>query len=172
MKHPEKRTISIVKAELSALTDYFQLALHPKVKAAISEVRKENEPKIKDLKEELAKLKEKKSPKKPRWPESTPQEIIDTCTHYWSGTTSLADFRIHEWDENAIWTSYPAGGYSTNGGWNPSPACYTLISRTERGGRLSPSKPRELAELSFERNSGKRVTPAMRLEKLKELSKP
>ena len=107
-----------------------------------------------------------KTKKKPRIPENTPENVLSVCKKFWSGTTESWTYRIHAWNAVAVWTSYPAGGYTDNGGWNPTPACYYLLSLTE----TQFGKPKELQTLSFERNSGKRVTPAMMQAELDKLT--
>lgn len=66
---------------------------------------------------------------KSRWPEDTPEQVIKECKQHWLGTTEYGVFRIHAWNDRAVWTSYPAGGYSDNGGWHRTPASFYLISR-------------------------------------------
>ena len=62
------------------------------------------------------------------------------------------------------------GGYSNNGGWNPTPASYSMVSLIEREpGMRVGGKPKELKELSFKRNSGQRVTPKMMQAELDKL---
>jgi len=134
-----KRTISVIRKEISYLEDYDCLCRTRRVMDLIGQIRKENKPKIDLLKnkpkidllkKELEEFESKKRPSKPRWPEDTPKEVIAFCKDYWKGTTEYDSFRIHCWNEKAVWTSYPSGGYSTAGGWNPTPAGFHLLSFT------------------------------------------
>ena len=102
-----------------------------RVAAAIALVRAERRPRINELKDQIERLRAKRPAKAPRWPDNTPPEVITQCERYWGGTTELAVFRIHCWNDLGIWTSYPSGGYSCNAGWQSTPSCYHLISRTK-----------------------------------------
>jgi hypothetical protein len=142
----------------------------PRLVELKEKIRKEHDSELNKLYDKIKQLKENRPKKKPRWPENTPPHILTACSKYWNGTTEHAIFRIHLWNDKAVWTSYPAGGYSTNGGWNPTPAHYDLISLTEEGsGFGGRDKPKILKSLSFERCSGKRVTAAMMQEELDKL---
>jgi hypothetical protein len=162
-------TISSIKKSIEQLTNIWWIVQDPRVVAAIAQVKKENAPKVEELQARLKQLQDKRKPKL-RWPEDTPEEIVKLCKDYWSGTTELATFRIHKWNDKAVWTSYPAGGFSTTGGFTPTPPAYFLISRSEReDGNRRGGRPKELKTLSFERNSGKRVTPDMMKAELDKL---
>ena len=50
------KTLSELKTELRDLTDYIRITLDPKVKAAIAIVRKEREPKVKELEAQIRAL--------------------------------------------------------------------------------------------------------------------
>jgi len=128
-----------------------------RVNAARALVRAERKPRIDEIKAELEKLRSKRSDKKPRWDENTPKHILDVCSKYWNGTTEFYSYRIHLWNDDFVWTSYPSGGYSNNGGWHPTPACFHLISlkSMERG------KPTHVKSLDG------RVTKNMMLEGFK-----
>lgn len=128
----KKRTISVVKKEISELSDLIYLTYDPRVRKLIDSIRKENEPKVIKLREELEQLEEKKRPPKPRWPDNTPKDVISFCEKYWKGTTEYGKFRIHCWNSKAIWTSYPGGTWSDNGGQHYGQATFDLISRTEK----------------------------------------
>ena len=78
--------------------------------------------------EELKALIPKKREPKPRWPENTPKSVLDFCEKYWRGTTEMDSYRIHCWNDKAVWTSWPSGGYSTVGGWNPVSATFFMLS--------------------------------------------
>jgi hypothetical protein len=125
-----KRTISSVKREISALDSWVSISYHPRVRALIEQIRKENQVKIKELQKELVELEANKKPPKPRWPDDIPESVLAFCKAHWKGTTEYDSFRIHCWNEKAVWTSYPSGGYSTAGGWNPTPAGFHLLSFT------------------------------------------
>jgi len=153
------KTLTELKHELDSLTSHYALTSHPDVLVVVERLRNKNAARVKELRAEIDKLQNERKPVL-RWPENTPGHILERCKAYWSGTTEYQSFRIHLWNDKAVWTSYPAGGYSTNGGWNPTPACYYCISLSE----VESSKPRQLKELGFERNSGKRVTPKMMQE--------
>jgi len=126
----KKRTISDIKREIRSLTNYNDLMFDKRVMELIKKIRKENSEKVAKLNAELAELESKKPKPKPRWPEDTPEDVLKECEEYWKGTTELGTFRIHCWNDKIICTGYPSGGYSTNGGWNPSPVTFYFISRT------------------------------------------
>ena len=131
-EEPKKRTISTVKKEISELSDWIPLSHDPRVVKLIRSIRNENESKIIKLQEELANLEKKKRPPKPRWPDGTPEDVISLCDKHWQGTTEYGKFRIHCWNSKAIWTSYPGGTWSDNGGQHYGAAGFDLISRTEK----------------------------------------
>ena len=165
-------TLTQLKDELKRLTDFYYVTNHPDVRAAIEKVRAENKPRVEELNKRIAALHSAKPAPKPRWPENTPANVLKACQDFWSGTEEYRSFRIHLWNDKAAWTSYPAGGYSTVGGWNPTPAHYSLISFSEREyGHNEKMKPKCVRTLGFERNSGKRVTTAMMQDALDELEK-
>lgn len=138
----------------------------PRIKKLKAEILKEREPEIERLKIELEEAIKQVKPKK-RWPENTPQNIIEVCNKYWRGTTSFSNFRIHHWNDMAVWTSYPSGGYSVVAGWTSTPPSYHLISLTEANGM----RPKCIKILSFDIGSGQRVTSSMMLNALDELTK-
>lgn len=94
---------------------------------------------IADIDATLTEMKRKKTP---RWPVDIPTEVLQRCQFYWNGTTEHAVFRVHCWNTRAVWTSYPAGGYSDNGGWHRTSPHYDLLSMTENGSHSG--KPRVL----------------------------
>ena len=104
----------------------------PKVNAARAIVRTERMPRINALKAKIAELQAKRPGPKPRWPENTPANVLAVCNLYWRGTTEFYTFRIHCWNDKFVCTSYPSGGYSDNGGWHPTSACFHFLSLTER----------------------------------------
>lgn len=168
MKEKSKtRTVSDVKSELERLTNPIWIGQSPKVLAAVAEFRRENREKVESLTKELEALRGERKPSK-RWPDDTPEWVVTLCKLFWSGTTESHTFRIHEFNEKAIWTSYPVGGYSTVGGFTPTPPSYRMISRTETE-QYGGKRPKLLKDITPERNSGKRVTPAIRLAELAKL---
>ena len=160
------KTLTQLKQELQKLTEHYYLCCDPRVRAAIEVVRKENEPRVAELKAKIESLRSERKPVT-RWPDNTPDAIKKVCEDYWSGTTEKHTYRIHLWNDKAVWTSYPAGGYTNNGGWNPTPACYYLVER--EGANRICGRPKELKSLGFKRNSGKRVTPKMMQDELDKL---
>lgn len=139
------KTLRELKRELQRLTDSMYLTSHPKVREAIDAVRKENEPKVKELQQQIKELQDERPKPKPRFPENTPKDVIDVCNKYWSGTEEFHTYRIHCWNDKAVWTSYPSGGFWTNGGYNKAQACFFLISKTDMSGY--GSKPKEIYQL-------------------------
>ena len=131
--YPEKRTIKDVKNDIRKLTDRTWIVLTDKrVSSLLKQIEKENAPKVKALEEELNALIPKKREPKPRWPENTPKSVLDFCEKYWRGTTEMDSYRIHCWNDKAVWTSWPSGGYSTVGGWNPVSATFFMLSLKEK----------------------------------------
>jgi hypothetical protein len=143
MQTDNKRTISQVKKELTPLTDWWYLCQDKRVRALVEQIKAENAPKIETLRKELEQLQNNKPKPKPRWPETTPPDVIKECQEYWKGTEQYWTFRIHCWNDKAICTSWPSGGYTDNGGWHPSPATFYFLSRTEK----KYDKAKHLAEL-------------------------
>ena len=130
----------------------------PRVIAAVELIRKERKPQIDVINAKIKELQNKRPAKKPRWDENTPKEVLDICEKFWRGTTEFYTFRIHIWNNDFVWTSYPSGGYSDNGGWNPTPSAYHLISRKE----LSYNKPMQIKHITG------RVSKDMMLKGLEE----
>jgi len=128
----KKRTITQIKKEIRKLTDHDSLRFDDRVMKLIREIRKENAPKVEKLRAEIEELETKKPKKKLRWPEDTPEDVLEECNKYWRGTEEHRSFRIHCWNDKIICTGYPSGGYSTNGGWNSTSASFEFISRTEK----------------------------------------
>ncbi len=126
------RTITQVKKEIASLTDYYSLASNPRVSKLIEQIRNENAGRIAELKKELVELENNKPQPKPRWPENTPEDVLLECEKHWYGTVESRTYRIHCWNDKIICTSYPAGGYSDNGGWHPTQATFYFLSRTEK----------------------------------------
>ena len=133
-----------------------------RVWAVKRQIRKERQPEIDALNKQIEALREKRPEKKPRWPDNVPANVMDVCKKYWSGTTEYATFRIHCWNDKLVCTSYPSGGYSTNGGWTPSQACFFFLSLTQ----LDPYKPKHIGVDLEGRQSAKKL-----LETLEERSK-
>lgn len=124
-----KLSLRELSKELDSL---YRVDSDPRVRAAQDLVRKERAPKIAELKEQMEALREKRPEPKPRWADNVPAKVIEFCKEYWSGTTEYSVFRIHCWNDKAVCTSYPAGGYSTNGGWNKTQATFYFLSLTEK----------------------------------------
>lgn len=143
----ETKSLRQLKEELQRLTEYFWISRHQKVEDAIQAVRKENEPRVKELEAQIKALQDKRPKPKPRIPENTPQEVIDVCDKYWWGTEELHKYRIHCWNDKAVWTGWASGGYWTTGGFNKSPATFFLISRTKTTRECGRDRPELLHEL-------------------------
>ena len=154
-----------LKAERNRLVDYTFITFDPRVRAAMMLVREENAPKVAEIDARIKSLRDAKPAPKPRFPVDAPQAVLDACDKFWRGTTEHATYRIHLWNNKAVWTSYPAGGYSNAGGWNPTPPSYRLISFSE----TQYGKPKQLLDITPERNSGQRVTPKIMQAELDKL---
>ena len=166
MPAPKPTTATDIKRRISELTDVYRFLNEPRVAALIQTICAERKPELDKLKAQLAELQSKRKVAK-RWPDDTPEAVMKVCQDYWIGTTEYQSFRIHMWNDKAVWTSYPSGGYSTVGGWSKTPRSYVLVSRTEReGAHRINGQPKRLKELCFAYNSGQRVTPTMMKEAL------
>lgn len=122
------KTIRQLKRELEMLT---WVEGDQRVRDAKELVRKERQPKIDALTSQIKELQSKRPESKPRWPIDVPPHVLDICKKYWSGTTEDATFRIHCWNDKLVCTGYRSGGYSTVGGWTPTPACFIFLSLTD-----------------------------------------
>lgn len=149
-----KPTISQLKEELSQLTDFWRICQSPEVQEAIKAVRQKNAPRVAELQAQIKALRNAKPGPKPRWPENTPKPVLEACERFWSGIEEFRTFRIHLWNDKAVWTSYPSGGYSTVGGRQLTPPSYHLISLTQTEFKYGTQRPAELVELRFEHGSG------------------
>lgn len=140
-----------------------------RVVALTKTILDERRPQIENLQSEInARLAKNSSRKKtPRWPENTPPSVLDHCKRYWQGSDEYHKFRIHLWNDKAIWTSWPKGGYSDNGGFHPAPATYFLISTTKSEQCLGNSRPKVLQER--ESTNDARVTKKAMQEALDKL---
>jgi hypothetical protein len=127
----KKRGVRAIQREIDDLHSHWSLCQDKRVRDLISKIRDENEPKVAALRAELEAVKEAKPKKKPRWPEDIPDHILKICKKYWEGTDESYKFRIHCWNDHFVWTSYASGGYSDNGGWHPTPACFILLNFDE-----------------------------------------
>jgi len=128
------RGIREIERELESLelNTTYSVFSNKRVNALLTILRKENFEKVVSLKKELEDLKcARIKTKKPRWPDNTPQHILDFCKEHWRGTEESASYRIHCWNDKWVWTSYPAGGYSIVGGWVKTQATFFLLSLTE-----------------------------------------
>lgn len=126
-----------------------------RVRTARELVRKERQPEIDSIKAKIEELRKLRPAKSSRWPENIPADVLEFCKKYWSGTTEYRTFRIGLWNDDFVWTSYPSGGYSDNGGWHPTPAVHYLLSRKE----LRWYKPVQVA--SVEGRLSKKVAKEM-----------
>lgn len=165
----KKRTIRDIEEEIKALVCHENLSFYHEVLVLINQLRNRNQPKVALLRKELAALHATKKHKKPRWPENTPEEVIRLCDDYWRGSSEAATYRIHCWNELAVWTSYPSGGFSDNGGSHPSPSRYFLLSRKTKESRYGRQSAATLKEISYPHKSGLRVTPKRMQAELDEL---
>ena len=119
------RTISDIKVALHHAKNAYN---DPRVQDLVRQIVEERKSEIEALQKELEELRQKiKGKNKPRWPEDTPEHVVEFCKDYWRGSTEYHTFRIHCWNDKAVWTSWPSGGYSDNGGWHPTSACFFLI---------------------------------------------
>lgn len=125
-------------------------------------VRKERQPQMETLKTQIKELQSKRPEPKPRWPSDIPQDVLDICKKYWSGTTEYATFRIHCWNDKLVCTGYPSGGYSTLGGWTSTPASFYFLSLIE----MDYGKPKRIGQDLEGRQSSKVL-----IQTLKERSK-
>lgn len=126
-----RRSIKEIKYDLDKLTDRFWISMDQRVRDAIDLVKNENASKVAALEAELAAARRVIPVKKPRWPENTPEDVLEECKEYWRGSTEYHTFRIHCWNDAIVCTGYPNGGYSDNGGWHPTPARFYFLSRRE-----------------------------------------
>lgn len=129
---PEAITsISEAKRQLRALSDYQHIAAtDPRVRALVREIIDGNKPAIDSLEELIADLQgKKKAPR--RFPDGVPTRVMETCLRYWNGTVEFRSFRIHCWNDYAVWTSYPGGTWSDNMGVHRGTSHYYLIPLIE-----------------------------------------
>jgi hypothetical protein len=134
-----------LRDELNALRN---VNFAPEVMAAKQKVLESRKDKIAEIERQMEALRGKRPAKAPRWPANTPENVLKAAEARWSGTTEYSAFRIHMWNSKAFWTSYPSGGYSNNGGWHPTPACFTLVSLTIKETGMGRTEGKELAELT------------------------
>jgi len=124
-----------IKQELEPLelkTPY-SIVCDKRVKELVATIQKENAEKISLLKKKLETVESSRTQtKSTRWPENTPQHILDFCKEYWRGTVESAYYRIHCWNDKAVWTSYPSGGYSVVGGYVKTQATFFLVTLKEK----------------------------------------
>lgn len=101
-----------------------------------------------------------------RWPADTPQHVLDRCDLRWRGSTEHTTYRIHCWNDKAVWTSYPGGKWWDNGGEHYGSPWYEMISLTLDSGPHS-IKPRVMIRLESDRRH--RVTRKIMLDHLAKL---
>jgi len=124
-----------LRHRLNRLNDVrFSDAVH---KAILAE-RARRAPDIAKVQAAIDELEKCKRPVAPRFPADLPGSVLTACDRYWKGTEEFYKYRVHLWNARAVWTSYPSGGYSTNGGWIKSPACYHLLSLLENDSHGKP----------------------------------
>jgi hypothetical protein len=155
-------TVKAIRNRIRSLL--YDFRSDPRIQELEKQIRTERQPEIDRLELALAAAEKQVKPKK-RWPDDVPKEVMEHAEKYWRGTTSYSNFRIHHWNDKAIWTSYPSGGYSVVAGWTSTPPAYHLVSRVEFFG----VRPKCLKILSFDIGSKKRVTSAMMVAELNQL---
>jgi hypothetical protein len=138
-----------LKALRYQLANLYDPRTDPRYAELSKVVEAERRPAIAQLKAQIeAKVREldaARKAKKPRWPANTPAEVVKAGEAFFAGTTQFTEFRIHMWDlarRRAV-VSYPSGGYSDNGGWHPTPCCYSLLDLDMRGTGFRRSYLRE-----------------------------
>jgi hypothetical protein len=141
----------------------------PEVLAARKLVLERRNKEINEIEDQIKKLKEKQPKKKTRFPENTPDNVLKACENYWQGTEEFWKFRIHVWNDKAVWTSWGAGGYSTNGGWVKVKPCYFLISLTEMQSDCGRNRNKKLRTIDCDDRQDKKVTKKELQEILDEL---
>ncbi len=147
-----EKSIKELKHDLFQLKNVWR---HPAILELRDKILEENRPMIEKLEKEIILLQSKRPSKKPRFPENVPQNVLDVCNKYWSGTTEYDTFRIHVWNDKAVWTSWPSGGYYTNAGYNPAAACFFLISLKDNE-EFGGNRPKRYLEVKG-RNSEKKL---------------
>ena len=117
--------------------------------AVLDRLRDKYKPAVDKARDEYLRIEQaaKSKPKKARWPDNIPLEVLKTCQLYWSGTEELKTFRIHCWNDTCIVTSYPNRAYWTNGGKNKGSTCYFVISRKRIERSLGGAKPMRLCRI-------------------------
>ncbi len=143
----------------------------PEVIAAKRLVLEKRKPEIDRIKAEIEKLREKQPKKKARWPENIPNNVLKACENYWSGTEEFWKFRVHVWNDKAVWTSWGAGGYSTNGGYVKVSPCYFLIDLIKTENACGKNRNIVLKQIDVGDRQGKKVTEKELLEILEEKTK-
>jgi hypothetical protein len=143
MNKPKK--LRELKYELDVLNN---LNNAPEVIEAKKKVAEARKPQIEALEKQIEALRSKRPEKTPRWPKNTPENVLKAAEAKWKGTTEFSTYRIHLWNSKAFWTSWPSGGYSTNGGWVKAPACFKLVSLIETERAMGRVEGIELATLT------------------------
>lgn len=155
MKEPGLREL---KAKLDRLE---WIELDPKVVAAKNIVWAERKPQVDAIKAKIAELQSKRPEPKPRWPLCTPPKVLAICEAYWRGTTEYHTFRIHCWNDKVVCTSWPSGGYSDNGGWHATSACFHFLSLNEKEHTLGSNRPKTIGKELVGRQSAKQLESAL-----------
>lgn len=161
------KTLSELKLELELLRS---VRTAPEVIEAARKVMEKRKPLIEALEKQIEAMRSKRPEKAPRIPANTPKNVLDAANEFWRGTTEFSTYRIHMWNSKAYWTSYPSGGYSTNGGWHFAPACFKLMSLTEVDRSMGRAEGKILAELTG--RAPKHLLRAIMVEKTKEEPHP
>lgn len=94
-QEPPRRSIRKIRSEIESLHSSFCIINDPRVQTLINQIRKQNEPKIYALKQELQQAENNKKEPKPLWPSNTPQPVLDLAFHEFRGTTEFDRFRVH-----------------------------------------------------------------------------
>ena len=126
------RGIREIEKEIDNLSGYWKVCTSPRVRALIDTILKENEPKLKELREELEAVKSGKPKPKPRWPADVPEDVFNLCEDYWKGAEEYAVYRIHCWNDKGVWTSYPARAWYCQGVRHQGKSTFYILNRKER----------------------------------------
>ena len=126
------RGIREIEKDIDKLSGYYELCNNQRVKYLIQKIKSENGPKLRELQAELEAVKGGRAKPTPRWPSDVPEAVFVICEDYWKGSEEHAVYRIHCWNDKAVWTSYPARAWYCQGVRNQGKASYYLLSLTEK----------------------------------------
>jgi len=124
------RNATEIRSELKKLNDFSTLIFDPRVRKFISSIIEENQPRIKELEKELEVCLASKKASKPRFPEGVPEEVFSACEKYWKGCEEYHIYRIHCWNNKAVWTSYPTHAWYCQGARYQAKATFYLLDLT------------------------------------------